>query len=220
MQQRTILYNGKEITVQYDVNRCIHARKCVEGLPDVFDPKQKPWISPDNAPPGNLVDVIETCPTGALHYEMKSSSNRSEKSPSKNRISLQPDGPIYIYGDIEIQDADGNTLLEDTRIALCRCGTAENKPLCDNSHKKINFRAGTEADLTKMPAVPAETQKGRLVLKLMKNGPVLVEGNYTIESETISPHTSSKSIALCRCGESSTKPFCDGTHKTNGFEAL
>jgi CDGSH-type Zn-finger protein len=26
-------------------------------------------------------------------------------------------------------------------------------------------------------------------------------------------------IALCRCGGSSTKPFCDGTHKRNGFEA-
>lgn len=26
-------------------------------------------------------------------------------------------------------------------------------------------------------------------------------------------------IALCRCGGSSTKPFCDGTHKRNGFDA-
>ncbi|MEX1270678.1 MAG: CDGSH iron-sulfur domain-containing protein [Balneolaceae bacterium] len=219
MQKRIIKYKGKEITVQYDVNRCIHARKCVEGLPDVFDPKKKPWITPDEASAENLADVIESCPTGALHYRIKSSS-RVETAPSGNRISLQPNGPVYFYGDIEIQDADGNILLEDTRLALCRCGGAENKPLCDNSHKKINFRAGTEADLTKMPEEPADNPQGRLVLKLMKNGPVLVEGNYTIESETISPHTSSKSIALCRCGESSTKPFCDGTHRTNGFEAL
>lgn len=217
MQKRILTYEGEEITVRYDVKRCIHAERCIHGLPEVFDPGNKPWISPDEAAAQDIANVVEICPTGALHYEMKS-SERAETAPSRNRISLQPDGPIYFYGDIEVQDADGSTLLEDTRVALCRCGAAENKPLCDNSHKKIKFRAGTDADLSIMPETPPGNPD-RLVLKLQKNGPILVKGNYTMESETIGIHTSSKRISLCRCGESSTKPFCDGTHKTNGFEA-
>lgn len=42
---------------------------------------------------------------------------------------------------------DDTTLLEDTRVALCRCGASENKPLCDNSHVDVDFEAaGTRAD--------------------------------------------------------------------------
>jgi 3-phenylpropionate/trans-cinnamate dioxygenase ferredoxin subunit len=35
----------------------------------------------------------------------------------------------------------------------------------------------------------------------------------------LEPHTKNGNIVLCRCGGSSTKPFCDGTHKTRGFHA-
>jgi hypothetical protein len=34
---------------------------------------------------------------------------------------------------------DGETVVEDTRIALCRCGASKNKPYCDNSHKTTGF---------------------------------------------------------------------------------
>src|SRR3954451_18970836 len=50
-------------------------------------------------------------------------------------------------------------------------------------------------------------------------GPVRVvdaDGNpYDLDVKRIG----GKFVALCRCGGSSTKPFCDGTHKRNGFEA-
>jgi CDGSH-type Zn-finger protein len=58
-------------------------------------------------------------------------------------------------------------------------------------------------------------------IRLRKNGP------YVIESEDVEvvdwngvPYPSERRpVALCRCGASSTKPFCDGTHRTCGFEA-
>ncbi|PSQ96202.1 MAG: CDGSH iron-sulfur domain-containing protein [Bacteroidetes bacterium SW_7_64_58] len=39
-------------------------------------------------------------------------------------------------------DGDGDTLLTDTRMALCRCGRSGNKPLCDGSHAEIGFETG------------------------------------------------------------------------------
>jgi CDGSH-type Zn-finger protein len=52
------------------------------------------------------------------------------------------------------------------------------------------------------------------------DGPLLVRGPFTLQQHDgtlIDPgrHT----VALCRCGKSATKPFCDGTHKVSGFTA-
>lgn len=58
-------------------------------------------------------------------------------------------------------------------------------------------------------------------VKYLKNGPLLIEstGNWTIvragKEETIDQTT----IALCRCGHSDNKPFCDGSHKRVEFDA-
>jgi len=216
MKEKILTYDGEEITVKYDLKRCIHAAKCVDGLPEVFNPDRKPWIDPDNSGGDKVADVIETCPTGALQYKMKS-SDRTEQPPSKNRISLQKDGPIYMFGDIEVQDNEGNVLLEDTRFAFCRCGASKNKPSCDNSHKKIDFEADTNADRSKLPD-PSGKKSDKLIVKLMNNGPAILEGTYTVESETFEAKTSDKGVALCRCGASSTKPFCDGTHAKIDFE--
>ena len=53
-----------------------------------------------------------------------------------------------------------------------------------------------------------------------EDGPLLVRGDFTIvtpEGERIEPGRGT--VALCRCGKSATKPFCDGTHKLIGFRA-
>jgi len=216
MEKKVFSYQNDDIKVSYDMNRCIHAGECVKGLRDVFDPQKKPWIQPDNASAEKIADVIEKCPTGALHYELKNSS-RTEEPSSKNRVQLQKDGPVYFFGDLEVQDSDGKTILEDTRFALCRCGSSSNKPACDNSHKKLDWSAGVEADTSRMPEIEEE-KHANLIIKLMDNGPAILEGSYTLESSEIGSYSSDKGIALCRCGGSSNKPFCDGTHKDIGFK--
>lgn len=216
MKKRELVYEGEEITVTWDKERCIHAGACVRGLPAVFDTSRKRWIMPDKAAADDVANTVETCPTGALHYRMKEGS-RQEQRPSRNRIRLDKNGPVYLHGDIEIQDAEGTRLLEDTRVALCRCGASENKPLCDDKHKKIGFKADTDADTYPYPEADKGAHKP-MVVKLMKNGPALVEGRMTIESDS-GTHTTEKTVALCRCGQSSNKPFCDGTHKDIGFQS-
>ena len=59
-------------------------------------------------------------------------------------------------------------------------------------------------------------------IRTRPNGPFVVEGAFQLaDSEgNLFPLDSKKpAIALCRCGASANKPFCDGSHKTCGFES-
>jgi len=216
MEEKIITYKGDEIKVTFDVNRCIHSAECTNGLPEVFDVDKKPWVQPDNSSPGKVAKVIHRCPTGALQYE-RLDGKENETPPKQNKITLGKNGPVYMYGDIEIQNGDGDVVLEDTRFALCRCGESTNKPACDNSHEEIEFTADESSDLEKFPVTENESH-GKLILKLMKNGPVLVEGTYNMQENKGQFSQSDKNMALCRCGGSSNKPFCDGSHKDIGFK--
>ena len=52
------------------------------------------------------------------------------------------------------------------------------------------------------------------------NGPYIVRGRFTVMDQDGKPiETHRKTIALCRCGKSQIRPFCDGTHKLIGFRA-
>ncbi|GAA1534463.1 hypothetical protein GCM10009827_060740 [Dactylosporangium maewongense] len=53
-----------------------------------------------------------------------------------------------------------------------------------------------------------------------EDGPLLVRGQFTLltqDGEVVDPGRAT--VALCRCGRSTIKPFCDGTHKVIGFQA-
>ena len=52
------------------------------------------------------------------------------------------------------------------------------------------------------------------------NGPYLVEGGVTLLDAEGNHYEVGDSIALCRCGYSSTKPFCDGAHEKTNFAAV
>lgn len=216
MDQKEYTYESDEIEVTYDLKRCIHAKECVKGLSKVFDPNKRPWIQPENASAAEIRNTVERCPTGALHYEMKDHSVE-ESTPPVNSITISPDGPVYFRGDIEVQDENGEVLKQDTRWALCRCGRSGNKPACDNTHTDINFEAPASFDKSSLNEGNPEDKNSTLVLKALKDGPLLVQGRYQMYSETTQPVNCSKNIALCRCGASDNKPFCDGTHKEIGF---
>jgi CDGSH-type Zn-finger protein len=58
------------------------------------------------------------------------------------------------------------------------------------------------------------------VITPYKDGPLLVRGDFTLrtpDGEIIDPGR--KTVALCRCGLSTRKPFCDGTHRSGRFRA-
>ena len=60
----------------------------------------------------------------------------------------------------------------------------------------------------------------KVTITVRKNGSLLVVGDVTILDHTgaVIPRINDKpNVALCRCGHSQRKPYCDGSHKTSGF---
>jgi hypothetical protein len=55
-------------------------------------------------------------------------------------------------------------------------------------------------------------------IKVTKNGPLLVEGGCSLRDNEGTLLAEQGPYALCRCGGSGKKPFCDGTHIKIGFE--
>ncbi|SEF50851.1 (4Fe-4S)-binding protein [Sphingobacterium lactis] len=75
MEEKLIKYphpNG-EITVLWRPERCIHSGICVKTLPEVYNPKARPWITPEPATTEELIDQIDHCPSKALQYELHKS---------------------------------------------------------------------------------------------------------------------------------------------------
>jgi CDGSH-type Zn-finger protein len=59
-----------------------------------------------------------------------------------------------------------------------------------------------------------------LEIKARQNGPYLIPTTATYTDAEGNPQTTKGTdIALCRCGGSRNKPFCDGSHRKNGFQA-
>lgn len=56
-------------------------------------------------------------------------------------------------------------------------------------------------------------------IKVRENGPYLVRGIVNLIDADGNPYTVEENFVLCRCGGSKTKPFCDGSHRENGFSA-
>jgi Iron-binding zinc finger CDGSH type len=62
-------------------------------------------------------------------------------APAAATITLRPNGPMLIQGDVTIIGTDGEEIDRGGRAAFCRCGASKNKPFCDMSHKSTNFDA-------------------------------------------------------------------------------
>ncbi len=62
-----------------------------------------------------------------------------------------------------------------------------------------------------------------VTIRLRPNGPLVVEGEFRVidqEGNEFPLPTNKPVVALCRCGASKNKPFCDGAHKSCGFAAV
>ena len=65
-------YTGDGFHVTFDKNVCQHAAVCVKTLPNVFNPKEKPWVNTSGASKEEIADMIKNCPSGALQFHDES----------------------------------------------------------------------------------------------------------------------------------------------------
>ncbi len=206
-------YRGKDLDVTFDLRRCIHVAECGKRLKDVFDTSQRPWAQPDNADADTVAKVIEHCPSGALKYVRHGGTG--EQPDETNTIIITESGEYRIRGELKLTKMGGELIAEESRMTLCRCGESANKPFCDNSHRKARFVA--ESTVHDNAAETATFEANGPLTIVMAPGPLLLQGNFEIRDQTDTQIFRGDKTALCRCGDSANKPFCDGAHKTNGF---
>lgn len=60
---------NEHFNILWEASKCTHAGVCVKSLPNVYHPKDRPWIIPENAEIEELKIQIKNCPSGALGYE-------------------------------------------------------------------------------------------------------------------------------------------------------
>ncbi len=137
-------YSNDEITVIWKPDLCIHSGECVNGSPDVFKPKERPWIQIEKSASKQIMQTIDKCPSGALSYVVQDEGLKEPKT-SKNENSIKIEtmkgGPFIVQNEgVRLLDKEGNLCeTKGKSIALCRCGASANKPFCDGSHTSVDF---------------------------------------------------------------------------------
>jgi CDGSH-type Zn-finger protein/uncharacterized Fe-S cluster protein YjdI len=205
-------YRGTSIVVRFDGQKCIHSRNCVLGRPDVFVPNAPgSWIKPDNAAAEIIAAIALSCPSGAITYERLDGALQ-ETAPAVNLVRIRENGPLAFHAEIAI---DGEPAA--FRATLCRCGASHRKPYRDGSHAAAQFSATGEP--ATQESSPLAARAGALAIRPLRDGPLMIAGPLEIVSGTGRTVTRCTEAFLCRCGGSAKKPFCDGSHKRNGFTA-
>lgn len=139
------------------------------------------------------------------------------------RIVCQRNGPCILQGSAAL-GREGEATAQSVRdVALCRCGGARNKPVCDATHVRIGFAAPAAAMAGAIPGVDdirarlaALEDRAALLpdVIVMANGPYAVSKTVELRGVPLAAHDR---YLLCRCGASRHKPFCDGAHAWIGF---
>lgn len=140
MKDITKQYTNGEVTIVWKNAQCIHSTLCWKGLNAVFNPTERPWIKPEGASTEAIIEQVKKCPSGALSYYMNSEmETETVKVDSETIIEVAANGPLLVYGNVTVKDAQGNEAKKHKVTAFCRCGQSSNKPYCDGTHRKAGF---------------------------------------------------------------------------------
>ena len=211
MAGRRHAYVGRSVVVIYDESLCQHSEKCCARLPAVFNRDKNPWIEPDQASAQLLLNAVKGCPSNALSFEQIN----KHVTEIGNNLFIEPGGPLRIKGDLHIKDEQDDSRRVTRFTTFCRCGQSKNKPYCDGSHDKIEFLDNGDIHQISDTRPPSIDSPLRITCK--KDGPLLFSGKLILRNRRGKECVLSKG-ALCRCGSSGNKPFCDGSHNRSGFQ--
>jgi uncharacterized Fe-S cluster protein YjdI len=138
-QEKIITYNNDDLTIVWKPGLCTHSKHCWKELPEVFKPKERPWVDMKGASSERIREQVDKCPSGALSYLKKGEQTETKNSEQASLIEVTLNGPLLVHGNITIKDSKGNHTERQKVTALCRCGHSGNKPYCDGMHSKKGF---------------------------------------------------------------------------------
>jgi CDGSH-type Zn-finger protein len=129
-----------------------------------------------------------------------------------NELLVTNGGPLKMTGNITLINEDGS-VTHANHLNLCRCGASKNKPICDDQHLEVEFfdNGAVQRVSDWMPVNRPQT----ITVTAVKDGPLKFRGYLRIYNKK-GQECITMSGALCRCGKSSNKPFCDSKNGCAG----
>lgn len=122
-----------------------------------------------------------------------------------NELLVTTGGPLKMTGNITLINEDGS-VTHANNLTLCRCGASRSKPFCDDQHLEIEFFDG--GAITQLSDWMQVNRPQTVTVTVVKNGPLKFRGYLRIYNKK-GQECITMNGALCRCGKSSKKPFCD-----------
>jgi CDGSH-type Zn-finger protein len=136
-----IVLEGHGISVRRVGSLCMHAAFCVgrvQRIPAMMRDSEDSDIR------AHVIGLIEHCPSGSYTYAMEADGEEIEPDLAVSIAVTEEEreiaGCLWVTGGVPIVRADGEPFETRNRVTLCRCGQSGNKPLCDGTHRKIDFR--------------------------------------------------------------------------------
>jgi len=131
-----------------------------------------------------------------------------------NEALITNAGPLQLTGNIVLVHEDG-TVHYTNHVTLCRCGASGTRPTCNGAHLEKEFL--NPGKISEASEVAASQRPSKITLSCIKDGPITFRGRLRLHNQ-FNQECIKMRGSLCRCGQSASKPFCDGSHARTGFK--
>lgn len=131
-----------------------------------------------------------------------------------NETMITNGGPLQVTGNITLVKEDGSIQYAN-HLTLCRCGHSKSKPTCDDQHLDAEFLHSGK--FSAVSEIQASQRPSKITISLIKDGPITFRGRMKLHNQFGQECVKMRG-SLCRCGQSASKPFCDGSHERTGFK--
>ena len=131
-----------------------------------------------------------------------------------NEAMVTNGGPLQMTGNITLVHEDG-TVQYANHLSLCRCGFSGEKPTCNGQHREMEFL--NPGKISEASEIAVSQRPSKMTISCIKDGPITFRGRLRIHNQFGQECVKMRG-SLCRCGQSASKPFCDGSHSRVGFK--
>jgi CDGSH-type Zn-finger protein len=186
-----------------------HSKEAFVAYMDDSAAKPRGEKSPDGA---NLTTSARALDRWFKERQKTQGAPRLLEVPNETLVSNA--GPLQITGNITLVHEDGSVQYAN-HLSLCRCGRSKSKPTCDEAHIEAEFLHSGK--IHEVSEIAASERPSKITVSCIKDGPITFRGRMRLHNQFGQECVKMRG-SLCRCGQSASKPFCDGSHSRVGFK--